>query len=98
MPIQIPHDLSDKATVMAVLAQLNLLKTGATSFGLKEITVALKWAHVPADQHFKFIEAMGKHDLFWKISPGMRRHLKTIPALTPGQRLLMTYLPSGGST
>jgi hypothetical protein len=84
MPIQIPHDLSDKATVMAVLAQLNLLKTAATSFGLKEITVALKWARVPADQHFKLIEAMGKHNLFWKISPGMRRHLKNDPGTHAG--------------
>ena len=77
--IQIPQDLDDKAAVMGVLRQLNLLKTGATTFCAKEISAALHWARVPTDQHFRFKNAMERHGLFWKVAPAVRRRLNAVP-------------------
>lgn len=93
-PILIPQDL-DRDAIMTVLKRLNMLETGVTSFGAKEVSAALRWARVPADQHFRFLAAMEKHDLFWKVSPVTMHKMKKTPALTPGEQLLMTFVPPG---
>ena len=77
--IEIPQNLDDKDAVISVLRQLNLLKTGQTIFGSKEISAALHWARVPADQHFRFKTAMERHGLFWKVAPAVRRRLNAVP-------------------
>lgn len=70
--IRIPKDL-DRDAVMGVLKRLNLLETGATSFGPKEISAALKWARVPPGEGQRFLSAVGQHGLFRGPDPVPRR-------------------------
>jgi hypothetical protein len=70
--IRIPRDL-DRNAVMGVLKQLNLLETGATSFGPKEISAALKWARVAPSESHRFLNAVGQHALFREPDPVPRR-------------------------
>lgn len=60
--IRIPQDL-DETAIKAVLERVNLLKTGAKHFSAKEITASLKWAHVPAIEIYRFIDAVFSHGL-----------------------------------
>jgi hypothetical protein len=70
--IRIPKDL-DRDAVMTVLKQLNLLETGATSFGPKEIGASLRWARVPPGESQRFLDAVGQHGLFREPAPAPRR-------------------------
>ena len=90
--IRIPADL-DRDAVMSVLKRLNLLETGAKSFGSREISAALRWARVPLSEGQRFLNAVEKHDLFWKVRPGALRRMKATLVLTRGERLLMTFVP-----
>jgi hypothetical protein len=70
--IRIPRDL-DRDAVMAVLKRLNLLETGATSFGPKEIGAALRWARVAPSESHRFLNALHQHALFREPDPVPRR-------------------------
>lgn len=61
--IRIPEILDEQA-IMSVLTRLNLLATGQTSFGSKEVSASLKWACVPHDEIQRFMMAMEHMGLF----------------------------------
>lgn len=73
-PIFIPCTL-DHDSIMSVLGQLNLLKTGAKEFGQKEIYAALKWARVPPQVAERFLDAVQSH--------GLLRQPEPVPARVP---------------
>lgn len=60
--IQIP-ELLDEQAIMGVLKRVNLLATGQTSFGIKEVSTSLKWARVPVSEIHRFTDALEQHGL-----------------------------------
>ena len=70
--IRIPRDLDEDA-IMGVLERVNLLKTGAKSFGVKELTASLKWARVPLREIHRFVDAVAMHGLIREPSSVPRR-------------------------
>ena len=65
----------DHASIMSLLEQLNLLKTGAKEFGQKEVSAALKWARVPEQEAERFLDAVQSH--------GLLRQPEPVPARVP---------------
>jgi hypothetical protein len=61
--IRLPEIL-DEPAIMGVLKRLNLLATGQTSFGSKEVSASLKWARVPHDEIQRFMRGMEHMGLF----------------------------------
>lgn len=62
-PLIIPCQLDEQA-VLDVLSKLNLLKSGAKTFGNMEIRAACKWALVPHQEVERLLDAVGSHGLF----------------------------------
>jgi hypothetical protein len=78
--LRIPKDL-DETAITTVLERVNLLATGAKSFGAKEIFASLKWARVPPSEIHRFIDAVAMHGLIREREPVPPRIPARIPLL-----------------